>query len=340
MKKLSPFLLTFLCTVQVLATDGALSGRFTINANGDQIVFSKGNLQYQPSTQIWRFAEHQWDFVGDATNGNVYEGGVKSNNAITSESYTGWMDLFGWGTGDDPLRISSDDDYDTFTDLGSSQISNGGNEGNIWYTMDKENWLYILFGRANASNLFDLGMVHGINGMIILPDNWEAPEGVSFTPSSVSGLNCNDDEYCLNSGGNFSHNVISDADWSKMEEKGALFLPAAGYRWGIQTQHAGQWDMFYAGSYANYQVPNTYSAFGHEGTYWLAFGDAEVRFPGSSSNKAEGASVRLVMDAPKEIEASVFDNHVSDMPFKCIEENQVLIKRGKNTYNLVGVEIK
>ena len=287
----------------MVAMEGALTGRFTINADGDQVIFSQGNLQYQPSTQTWRFAEHQWEFVGDATNGNVYVGEIKSNNAIVSASYTGWMDLFGWGTGDEPLRISSDEDYIIFTDLGSNQIINGGNEENIWHTLDKDAWLYILFRRPNASNLFDLGKVHGVNGMILLPDNWDAPEGVSFIPSVSSGLNCTIDEYCLSSGGNFSHNIISDADWAKMEERGALFLPAAGYRWGIQTQHAGQWDMFYAGTFANYQVPTIYSWPGAvDGTFWLTFGDKDVRFQGGTGSgaKAAGTSVRLVMNAPNE----------------------------------------
>lgn len=40
---------------------GAICGTFTINANGDQVYFSKGNLQYQASTNIWRFAENQFD---------------------------------------------------------------------------------------------------------------------------------------------------------------------------------------------------------------------------------------------------------------------------------------
>jgi hypothetical protein len=43
---------------------GAISGKFTINANGDQVYFSQGNLQYQASTNTWRFAENQWNYVG------------------------------------------------------------------------------------------------------------------------------------------------------------------------------------------------------------------------------------------------------------------------------------
>ena len=69
-------LCSLLVSMSLFAIEGALNGRFTINANGDQVIFSQGNLQYQASTQTWRFAEHQYDFVGDSEEGNVYEGGV------------------------------------------------------------------------------------------------------------------------------------------------------------------------------------------------------------------------------------------------------------------------
>ena len=78
--------------------NGMLSGRFTVNANGNQVQFSAGNLQYQASTGTWRFAEYQFEYVGDANNGNVYVNGVKSNNESIASNYSGWIDLFGWGT--------------------------------------------------------------------------------------------------------------------------------------------------------------------------------------------------------------------------------------------------
>ena len=45
---------------------GELPGVFSV-AEGRQVQFSQGNLQYQPSTATWRFAEHQYDMIG-ATN--------------------------------------------------------------------------------------------------------------------------------------------------------------------------------------------------------------------------------------------------------------------------------
>jgi len=50
---------------------GAIDGKFTINEDGGQIYFSQGNLQYQASTNTWKFAESQYDYIGDA-NSNLF----------------------------------------------------------------------------------------------------------------------------------------------------------------------------------------------------------------------------------------------------------------------------
>ena len=81
--------------------EGAISGKFTINSSGDKVYFSQGNLQWS-GVNGWRFAEHQYDFVGgndydDNPMGTVYENGVKCMNEMISFTYTGWIDLFSWG---------------------------------------------------------------------------------------------------------------------------------------------------------------------------------------------------------------------------------------------------
>ena len=63
---------------------GSINGLFSVSAT-QQVYFSKGNLQYRASTNTWRFAEHQYDCCG-------------SNNQSVSSTYSGWIDLFGWGT--------------------------------------------------------------------------------------------------------------------------------------------------------------------------------------------------------------------------------------------------
>ena len=80
-----------------LAANGMIDGKISVSPT-KQVYFCSGNVQYQASTDTWRFAENQWDYVGDATNGNVYENNVKSSNTSIAYNYTGWIDLFGWAT--------------------------------------------------------------------------------------------------------------------------------------------------------------------------------------------------------------------------------------------------
>ena len=197
-------------------TDGALEGRFTINASGDQVVFSQGNLQYRASTHTWQFAAEQYTTIG-ASNENV------------SADYDGWIDLFGWGTGSNPvLATNSYTDYTTFADWGANAISNGGNTADLWRTLTRDEWQYLLRSRNNATQLFALGTVNTVKGLILLPDSWTTPGSVSFTASNGNGLTWNglyfggEDLYALN--------TYTTEQWSTMEQHGAVFLPANGFR--------------------------------------------------------------------------------------------------------------
>ena len=206
-----------------MATEGALTGRFTINANGDQIVFSQGNLQY---VGTWQFAEKQWDYFG----------------INQSDDH---RDLFGWGTGDAPNKVSENgNDYSTFTDWGTNAITNGGNTANTWRTMTKDEWVYLFYTRANAATLFGLGSVNGVNGTILLPDNMVLPNGASFTASTTQGLADQGGYFNNENGNNFSHNTYTTEQWSVMESAGAVFLPAAGGCVGTDVNSVGS-----AGSY-------------------------------------------------------------------------------------------
>jgi len=47
--------------INTLIPTGAIKGLFTINEDCERVYFSQGNLQYQASTNTWRFAENQDD---------------------------------------------------------------------------------------------------------------------------------------------------------------------------------------------------------------------------------------------------------------------------------------
>ena len=217
---------------------GTIEFAFSVSKT-KKVYFSQGNLQYQASTGTWRFAENQWNFVGNASRGNVYENEVKCDNANISENYEGWIDLFGWGTsgynGKNPYMTSTDNsDYgDGKNDIAGTNydwgvynaISNGGNQAGQWRTLTHSEWEYVINSRASASSKKGVATVNDVTGIILLPDNWIQPDGLTFT----SGAN-----------GDFAQNIYSSSEWSKMEANGAVFLPATGNRYyGTEVVNIG-----------------------------------------------------------------------------------------------------
>ena len=221
---------------------GSLDGKFTINASGDQVRFSKGNLQYYCSTSApeWRFADHQYDYV--AFDGTAY-----------AENSGKWIDLFAYGTSGynngqacyQPYSISGDASqyYQSAltgnADWGYNKISNGGNSNGIWRTLTSAEWRYLFQVRtdANNNNKYGHGSVNGIHGMIILPDEWTLPAGLTFTPGNSAWSN-----------------TYTIAEWTQMEAAGAVFLPASGSRAGDKLPTAAEANGLYRSSTNAYYV--------------------------------------------------------------------------------------
>ena len=204
------------------STAGGL-GVFTI-AEGKTVCFSPGNLQFNAvqgshlradgtaAKGTWRFAEHQWDYVG-------------YDNEKIAENYDGWIDLFGWGTGKSPTNKSDDDnDYSRFVDWGVNKIDN--DISNTWRTLTEDEWFYLLTKRKDASSLVGLATINGVFGLVLLPDYWLCPDGINFVNSLAQGYY---QDYSQK---------FSSYDWMKLESTGAVFLPAAGNRSG--TRYYGQ----------------------------------------------------------------------------------------------------
>jgi hypothetical protein len=254
---------------------GMMPGRFTVDDKGTQVRFSQGNLQYNAQrgeNGTWRFATHQWDTIGQA-------------NANISETYDGWIDLFGFGTGTNPtLAISGNSNYHASDEWGENIIANGGNNTGLWRTLTHDEWVYLFHGRNNAEILFGFGSVAGVNGVILLPDNWDNPMEVpGFKASTTKGLTWKGDSY-KNNYSNYPHNTYSAEQWDIMEQAGAVFLPAAGYRNNSKQCN-------YVGTYGEYwsSTPG-----GDEDiAYYINYAATSLVLQ-NCSNKCYGRSVRLV----------------------------------------------
>lgn len=197
---------------------GALNGEFTINDKGGKICFSQGALQFNPAKYEFRFAMNQYDIIG------------KDNEKI-APNYNGWIDLFGWGTsgfmGCQPTEVS-DNNYDYGPSTGDiagtnydwgvyNPITNGGNKEGIWRTMTKDEWLYLRGKRPNASKLNVRCTVCGVQGSILMPDDfWNNRLRL---PLDITAENA-------------SVNTYNAEQWAQLEALGVVFIPSIGYRAG------------------------------------------------------------------------------------------------------------
>lgn len=254
-------------------TEGAINARYSI---GDEVtvVFAKGNLQYQASTRTWRFANNQYDVVGEG-------------NHLADTTYPGWIDLFGWGTsgynGLMPYTITDSgelyafgryDITDSHYDWGLfNPISNGGNVSGRWRTMTYDEWQYLLRFRTDANKKKALATIENVradgssmHGMLLLPDKWELPDGCTFQFGTKNG---------------FGTNIYSAAQWNRMEGAGAVFLPAGGERDGSEVSMVGDYGCYWTTD--GYTLSSAYEL------YFLTSGYAF--YP---TDRSAGHSVRLV----------------------------------------------
>lgn len=110
-----------------------LPGVFSVGPN-KTVVFSKGNMQFQPSIHQYRFAENQYDIKGLQASSNVND----------------WTDLFDF-------------------DWGAASHWEINDE--TWRTLTADEWSYLInrdwvWGCVHAE-------IDGVYGLVIFPDNWE-----------------------------------------------------------------------------------------------------------------------------------------------------------------------
>lgn len=305
--------------------EGAINGLFTINDNGDQVYFSQGNLQYQASTNTWRFAESQFSFVGGVdfkTNiewGNQYENGVKCDNTLLSSTYNGWIDLFCWGTSG-------------YYDVSDPYVIHYQPWEAVQYTVNTQ---YNLVGYGPSINMpspnltglsanYDWGVFNAIkNGgnvanqwRTLSKDEWEyiidnrnTVSGVRYAKCMVDGYESlillpdswNSLLYDLHNvnlfSASFNSNIITLATWEDVfENEGAVLLLAAGVRsWDFSQDvvHYMRNGLTNGGDLLSYWT----TTFGDEGASYCCFFTDYWGGPSCLCARDTGRSVRLVHDA-------------------------------------------
>ena len=313
-------------------SDKPLSGAFSVSAT-KQVRFSRGNLQYTQSTQTWSFAEHQYDMLGTD---NVDGGTVQINSDYgyyykDGNTLADKIDLFGWsgstgsakwgiGTSTEKTDYSGD-----FVDWGKNTI--GTDIPDTWRTLTKDEWGYLLSGRTNAYNLAGVARINlnadgskYVNGLVLLPDNWTCPAGVTFK-SGLAGT------YSVQAYADYQ--TFTFSDWQLLESAGAVFLPASGSRYGASVFSVQYYGFYWsatpaASDEAYYMSFSSYSCFSKYGKGSL-YGYA-VRLVKNYSNVSTDLSHPSAADtAPAR---------------KVLRNGTVLIERNGKMYTLTGTEVK
>ena len=278
---------------------------FTVGV-GRKVRFSKGNLVCsRPNTSAsWSSSSLTWSFMN-----NQYDI-VEVSNSDLGDDFAHVADIrhFGWGTsgwnnGNTCYRpyntnASSGDYYGPYkksqywslvgdyknADWGVyNAISNGGNMDGMWRTLSggENGEMDSLFNHRAASTLggavarYTKAKVGTTYGVIIFPDSYAHPEDVSV-PIGIGETG----------GAGWNGNSYSIADWTKMEEAGAVFLAAAGYRSGNYMSN----NTNVQGYYWTTTLSNDYNA------YIVQFSETIMNASSYNSTKARGCSVRLVQD--------------------------------------------
>jgi len=156
-------------------------GEFSVSET-QKVGFSIGNLQFQPSTGTYKFASNQYETLS-----------LPSLSTTEYNSTSSWID------------------YLFYSSSWAKKV--GEHDPDTYYSLSPDQWTYLLTSRTNASQLQAKGTISGVNGLILLPDNFVCPNGININVGT-STL--------------YTSNSFSVAQWSVLEQSGAIFLPAHG----------------------------------------------------------------------------------------------------------------
>ena len=241
----------------------------------------------------------------------MYENGVKSDNARTSATYSGWIDLFCWGTSGwnsgapnyQPWsRIYNEANQFDFFHAGdlSGEYANadwgvynqiGEDLPGTWRTPSNAEWIYIVSRRPDADSLRGLATVNGVPGLVLLPDCW-SEDAIPFRPGIINFDSIDWSIAETYSPLKYAVNSYSASQWSMLEEHGAIFLPAAGnrseYSYEIFTNESSKFGHYWSSTFSGVTTQPL--------AYTFLFNDLYYSDERTTQQISWGLSVRLVRD--------------------------------------------
>ncbi len=219
-------------------------GLFSVRDNL-QVWIAPGNLQYNKQTEVWHFAEHQYDVIGNTSS---------------------WMGLFGWGASGyttTPNTTSTDtNDYPhpyLVGDISGTEYDwawhndIGDEPAHTWRNLNRYEFEYLMGspsrtpagyseGNNRAAKMWSRATLNidgtTIKGVVVLPDIWYDDNENNF--GEAGGQTSRYD--------NLTYNAES---WAEMESRGAAFLPCAGSRRSttVTTTNGEVWDYWHSTDY-------------------------------------------------------------------------------------------
>lgn len=265
-------------------TSAYVPGKFRVSPT-KSVYFASGNLvvTYRSSgNHEWEFEANQYDFTDVVINNIDYE---TDGQRISH---------FGWGTGNKPYEVSTDEgDYPAFYDWGrhfdDAGVGLNSSTDGTWYTLSRAQWNYLLKSRPNADNLVAKGKIYVatenkyVSGLFILCDDWQLPSGCEFNP-----------EQRLDYDGNvYTTGTVDtefDGSWQAMEAAGAVFLPSVGFR---SSGGNWFWEQNYSGPYWTSTEYDGQSGWAYQ---MIITKNAYEHSANSFSSLRFGSAVRLVHD--------------------------------------------
>ncbi len=211
------------------APDECLPHPFPIGED-KYVFFSKGNLQYRPLDGAWRLAPQQYH---RCFNEEWFEIDKYYANWMGEDKWTDFLTVDTWIEGSSPYIMRVEDwDYTLPVDE-NGEIAAHCAYGAQWMVLSIDEWAYLTEQRPDAKKKCFGAVVEGVEGMVVLPDDWVAPEGLSY-----------ETEFKVEKTEEIPNQYTAD-DWAIMETAGALFLPEIGYIMGMVNwwydMHIGQY---------------------------------------------------------------------------------------------------